>query len=191
MAQYNGYVTVPHGSYDEWRRATYGNGYNVDFAWGNQCWDYCSLLYYQYRMTLITGGKYAYQCWTLSRKINSRSPFIAIEGKENIKRGDIIVFNRHGNNKTGHIAFADEDYNGSNYIRIVGQNQGGANGNVNDIKSSLTFFLGIFRNTLWKGGSPSPTPDPEPDEDDPRQRWKKDFPWAVAWNNWYGFMDDL
>ena len=52
MAQVNGYVPVAHGSYNQWRAATLGNGYNVDFRYGNQCWDYCALLYWQYGLTL-------------------------------------------------------------------------------------------------------------------------------------------
>ena len=38
MAQYNRYVYVPHDTYQEFRDATLGNGYNVDNRYGNQCW---------------------------------------------------------------------------------------------------------------------------------------------------------
>ena len=37
MAYYIGYVTIPHGSYDEWKNATNGNGYNYDNTYGCQC----------------------------------------------------------------------------------------------------------------------------------------------------------
>lgn len=181
MAQYNGYVAVPHQSYDQWRAATIDNGYNVDFMYGNQCWDFCALLYWQYNLTLITkaGGGSAYECWTVSREANSKTPFISVEGVNNIKRGDIVVFNRSNISRNGHIAFADEDYNGSGNIKLLGQNQGGENGNVNVTTMSTSRFLGIFRNTLWTS-SPEP---PEPAE----TKKKKDFVWPVAWAHWDNF----
>ena len=188
MAQYNGYRTVSHGSYQEWRNATYGNGYNVDYYYGNQCWDFCALLYYQYGRTLYTksGGGTAADCWNISRAANSKSPFISVTGKKNIKRGDIIVLNASPTSTTGHIAFADEDYNPShpNTLRLFGQNQGqGIYGGANTVNFNLTYFLGIFRNTKWTT-SPSPTPTPTPTD----KKTKKDkFPWAVAWRHWPNF----
>ena len=40
MAQIDGYISIPHDSYDQFKQATLGNGYNVDGYYGNQCWDY-------------------------------------------------------------------------------------------------------------------------------------------------------
>ena len=187
MAQYNGYRFVPHDSYDQFRNATYGNGYNVDYQSGNQCWDYIALLYWQYGLFFVTrpsGNGSAYMCWTISRNINSQAPFVSIEGANNIRRGDILVFNKGGGSTNGHVAIADEDYNGSGYIYIVGENQGGYNGNVNRTKRSMTYFLGIFRNTRWTS---SPTP-PEPPTPTPSvgQKTRK-FPWAIALHHWDNF----
>ena len=111
MAQYNGYRKVPHGSYSKWRSATLGNGYNVDFSAGNQCWDYCALLYRQYGLTLRTkpGGGTAYECWSISRWANSQPPFRSITGVQNIKRGDIIIL-KSQRSRTGNFCFADENY---------------------------------------------------------------------------------
>ena len=181
MAQYNGYRQVPHSSYSEWRTATIGNGYNVDYAYGNQCWDYCALLYFQYGLPLITkpGGGVASDCWTVSRQINSRGPFISLEGVSNIKRGDMLVWS----GGTGHIAFADEDYNGTNYIRCVGQNQGqGSSGPVNSTTLTLNNFLGIFRNTEWQDLPPTPPPPASEEK-------KRKFPWVIAWNHWDNFKN--
>ena len=165
MAQYNRYVSVPHLTYDVWRSATLGNGYNVDYyyrgGYGNQCWDYCALLYWQYGLTLVTkaGGGTAYDCWNVSRAINSRYPFQAITGVQNIRIGDIII-TKSPASSTGHICFADEDYNGTLNLNCLGQNQrGGGNGYPATLDNmSLVGFLGIFRNTNWQG-SPSPTPE--------------------------------
>lgn len=185
MAQYYGYRHVPHSSYDEWKSHTENNGYNVDYMFGNQCWDYCALLWYQYGRTLYTrnGGGGAADCWTISKNANARDPFIAIEGIQNVKRGDILVWNRGRVHSNGHIAIADEDYKaGQNYIWCLGQNQGkGQYYSAYVAKIPNTDFLGIFRNTKWDSSGPTP-PEPEKKKDN-----KKDFPWPVAWNNWPNF----
>ena len=184
MAQYNGYVVVPHNSYETWRSNTINNGYNVDGMYGNQCWDYCALLWWQYGRTLYTkpGGGGAAACWVVSRYQNARPPFIMVEGKTNIKRGDILVWNRNPYSSVGHIAFADEDYNGTNTIRTVGQIPSiyGINGTVHQHDESLTYFLGAFRNTDWDETPPSPTPTPIP-----KTEWAdEEFPWPIAWEHW-------
>ena len=184
MATYRGYITVPHSSYDEWRTATISNSYDVDYyprTQPYQCWDYTALLYFQYGRALQTkpgGNGTAADCWNVSRNYNSQSPFISLTGKENIKRGDILVWNSNQYSSTGHIAFADEDYNGTNSLSCLGQNQGSYNVKLTTL--SLTNFLGIFRNTKWDD-TPAPSPEPE------KKKKKRAFPWAVAWNNWPGF----
>lgn len=183
MAQFNGYVDVPHGSYQEWRDATLGNGYDVDNAWGNQCWDFCALLWYQYGLRLITkpgGNGTAQDCWLVSRAANAVPPFEAVYNKQEIKRGDVIVLGSTYGGGTGHIAFADEDYNGTDRMDLLGQNQGqGSLAPSNIATLNIGRFLGAFRNTDWDESSPEP--------------YKggikaKKFPWPVAWNNWQGFI---
>ena len=167
MAQYNGYRSVAHNSYNQWRSATLGNGYNVDYSAGNQCWDYCALLYWQYGLNLVTkpGGGTAYECWSISRNINSRSPFKSVTGVSNIKRGDIII-TKSPRSRTGHICFADENFRTSgNKTRLwcVGQNQRGSSAlPATRDELSIAYFVGIFRNTKWTGSSPTPTPTPTP-----------------------------
>lgn len=181
MAQYDGYVYVPHGTYDEFRNATIGNGYNVDYAFGNQCWDYCALLYHQYGLILVTkiGGGTAKDCWNISRVANSRKPFVSLTGKANIKRGDVLVFDGTAGNPAGHISIADEDYNGTDRIRVAQQNGFTPNAPAAIATNSLNEFLGLFRNTNWSG---SPTP-PKPED---KKGYKKDkFPWVIGLNHWY------
>lgn len=183
MAQFNGYVSVPHGSYQEWRDATLGNGYNVDNAFGNQCWDFCALLWYQYGLSLITkpgGNGTAQDCWLVSRAANAVPPFEAVYNKQEIKRGDVVVLGASQGSGTGHIAFADEDYNGSDSIKLLGQNQGqGSLAGSNIATVSLARFLGAFRNTDWDDSPPVPYQGGIK---------AKKFPWPVAWNNWQGFI---
>lgn len=170
MAQYNSYVTVPHQSYNQWRNATLGNGYNVDYyasgGYGNQCWDYCALLWRQYNLTLVTkaGGGTAYDCWNVSRNVNSQPPFISLTGVSNIKRGDVIV-TKSPRSTTGHICFADEDYRTSgdtSRLWCLGQNQRGSSSlPVTRDEISIAYFVGLFRNTAWQGSPTPPEPTPE------------------------------
>lgn len=169
--QVNGYHLCPHNTYDEYRNYLLNHGINVDYYAGNQCWDALALLWYQYGLRLITrpiGRGSAYMCWTVSRALNAVPPFIAVEGVTNIKRGDILVFNKSSWSSAGHICLADQDYNDRYYsngawrINCVGQNQGqgtsyGTPSNVSG--QNLSTFLGIFRNTNWRS-APSPTPTP-------------------------------
>lgn len=180
--QVNGYVLIPHSSYGEWKLNTLNKGYNADGAYGNQCWDYLAELWYQYGLTLYTGPEgYAYECWTVSRSRNAVGPFTAIEGISNIKRGDIIVLSGISSLPAGHIAIADQDYQGGNYLQILGQHQGESQSAYTSYVNVRNFeigsrFLGIFRNTEW-------VVTPPPVED----KKKKKFPYPVAWHHWQNF----
>ena len=166
--QQNGYTDVPHLTYDEFREYCLTHGVDVDFLYNNQCVDTPKLLWRQYGLTLQTGNGYAYGIWTIMRDYNAKPPFIIIDNLQDIKRGDIIVFNRHGSYYTGHIGFADEDYNqnhynqyGANVISTLGQNQGqgssyGTPSNVVDL--NVSNILGAFRNSKWQSSPPEPTP---------------------------------
>ena len=139
--QVNGRVKLAQGdydTYDNWRSYALSHGINFDGWYGNQCWDLPALLWWQYGLNLITnpaGNGHAYQCWTVSRNTNAKGPFIAIDGVENIKRGDCLVFNKSSFSSSGHICFADTDYSARYYrngvwrINCLGQNQGQYNYN--------------------------------------------------------------
>ena len=179
MAQFNGYVKVAHATYQQFRDATLGNGYNVDKAYGNQCWDFCALLWWQYGLTLHTGPKgWASECWTVSRSLNAVPPFTQVTSVSDIKRGDCVVFKGTSNYPTGHIAFADEDYkDGMTRMNFLGQNQGQGSLNPSNIANiSLANFIGAFRNSNWATSKPST-----------KDQKKHKFPWAVAWQHWDNF----
>lgn len=166
---YYGYnVQVPIDSYSSFRNAVNGNGYNVDYdEWGCQCWDGASLLWYKATgNTLITrpgGNGAARDCWEISRQQNienSGGKFMLIYNKEDIERGDIIVFKDPDPEKPGHIGFADEDYKtGTNQIELLAQNQGnnaGSSGKPFSIMSyPLSNFLGAFRYKNWDTKPPT------------------------------------
>ena len=173
-SQLNGYAIVPHSTYDEFRQYLLTHGVNVDYTYGNQCWDSCALLWYQYGLRLQTGNGYAWGCWTFEADANAQPPFTKITTLSQVKRGDVIVFNYNASYYAGHIAFADEDYRpGSSRISCVGQNQGqGVASGTPSIVASMNAleFLGAFRNTNWT--SPIPPTPPTP------QRESK-FPWVL------------
>jgi len=172
-----GYVSVPHSTYDEWRSNTIGNEYDVDGYYGCQCWDYASLFWYNAGFGTgypLTGPNHsAYECWSVSREANKGNEFDLIYDKTQIKRGDIIVIDGTSTFENGHITFADEDYNGTDSIWCVGQNQGGTpspGGGTAVTRNQvyLTNFLGAFRYKPWEGPTP-PTPSTK----------RNKFPWVL------------
>lgn len=172
MAIIRGYVTLPTDTYDVWKSAVNGNGYNADGYYGCQCWDLCAEFWNNigfprgYPRTGV--NHYASECWTASRDVNAGDQFDLIYNKEDLKRGDVIVWNGTTSFPTGHIGFADEDYNGTNSINVLGQNQGtggtptpvvdpegGTTANVKAL--SLNNFAGAFRYKEWEVTPPAPT----------------------------------
>jgi hypothetical protein len=170
-----------YDTYDHWRKYALTHGVNVDFSYGNQCWDICCFLWIQYGLFLYTGPRgYAYECYAVSKDRNAVFPFSkvgtddqsAMERKKLIKRGDCLVFFASGLNYTGHICFADEDYNGTDTLKCLGQNQGqGISwGTPSNIKSlNLRSFMGAFRNKNWVIPEPAIKYKPS----------KHRFPWAI------------
>ena len=193
-AQTNGWVRLGAGNYDtydHWRSYIMSHGIDVDYSYGNQCYDMPALLWHQYGLFLMTrpqGNGSVYMCWTISKNYNARSPFIAVEGVQNIRRGDCIIFNKSSWSRNGHIGFADADYSGRVYqngawrIPLIAQNQGqGTSWGTpsNRVNQNLSSFLGIFRNTKW---TESPTP-PTPPGPTPAMVYNKDkYNW-VLFNN--------
>lgn len=184
---------VPHSTYDEFRNAVNHRGYDLDGFAGFQCWDGVDLIYQQsdvgqYLYTARNVGQgegTAKSCWLneTARGLNGSGHFSIITDKTKIKKGDIIVFNTYQGwyGSAGHIGFANEDYNGTEYIDILSQNYGaGSNpdtGKPFNIARALlgSAFLGVFRYDAWN----QPTP-PTPTQDK-----KKHFPYPVAWKYWW------
>lgn len=181
MAIIRGYVSLPTSTYDDWKNAVAGNGYNADGYYGCQCWDLTAEFWYN--VGFPTGyprtgpNHYAEECWNVSRDVNAGDKFDLIYNVEDLKRGDVIVWDGTTAFPTGHIGFADEDYNGTNTINVLGQNQGTGGtptpvvdpegGTTANVKSlSLNNFAGAFR---YKGWESSP----------PITRRKGHFPWVL------------
>ena len=152
------YYKVDISSYNAFRKEVMGKGYDLDNCWSYQCWDGACLLWENLDRWLYTGDGTARGCWTLKRDVNAGSDFDLIYKKEDIKRGDVVVFSC---GDFGHIGYADEDYSGNGYIRLLGQNQS-ADMRFCVINMSLGTFLGAFR---YHGWIMKPEPAPAPSDD--------------------------
>lgn len=172
-------------SYDSFRtdaldRAAQDLGYDVDGAYGYQCWDLAAELWMN--IPEFSGGilypqtgplLYASECWTVSRDVNAGMSFDLVWHLEDVKRGDCIVIDSSPVSTTGHIAFADQDYNNSNMMNLLGQNQVNPDPVYGHIPTVTnidvgTYFLGAFRYKAWETTPPAP------------RRRKKGFPWYLV-----------
>lgn len=175
MAKYTGYVLIQHDTYLAWKNATLNNGYDVDGAYGCQCWDFAAEFWYNVGFPQgyphITNSS-AYTMWNLREQnasYNGTTYFDLIYNLQDVKQGDVIVYNATVSNPYGHVGFADEDYatwhanNPSSYeFPILSENNGGtpdpaggAYANVHGYDTRL--FLGAFRYKAWHVVPPTPT----------------------------------
>lgn len=173
MAKYVGYVIIPHNTYLAWKNATLNNGYDVDGSYGCQCWDFAAEFWYNVGFPQgyphITNSS-AYTMWNLREEnasYNGTQYFDLIYDLNEVKQGDVMVFNQFSANPYGHVGFADEDYatwhaaNPSSYeFPILSENNqgipdpaGGAYANVHGYDTRL--FLGAFRYKEWEIPTPS------------------------------------
>lgn len=151
---------VPINSYDDFRNTVNGRAFDIDGAYGAQCWDGAALLWQQLGRSLSTGGTGAAKgTWSVAaaRAANAGNDFDLITNFAALKRGDVIVF---GYGQYGHIAFVDQ----VNPLRILGQNQTGTGNGApfNIIGATSSGFIGAFRFKRWNVTPPAPKPTPTP-----------------------------
>ena len=188
MAKYTGYVDILHSTYDEWRNATLGNGYDIDGYYGCQCWDFASEFWrnvgFPSGYPLISSSS-AYTMWSVYKDQNSSyggiTYFRQITNLNDVKRGDILVYNQFSANPYGHVGFADQDYaswhaaNPSWYeFPILSENNVGtpdpagcAYANIHGYDTRL--FLGAFRYIPWEPPTPTTSTGTR----------KSRFPWVL------------
>lgn len=167
-----GYTTIGHSTWVEWKANTQGQAYDVDpqYGAGCQCWDYASEFWYNVGFPTnypLTGpNQSAYECWSVNRMNNisygGTQYFDLITSLNDVLPGDVIVWDATVSVPAGHIAFADESYDGSGYIWVLGQNQGGTplpEGGTIVTRNHLgtSNFLGAFRYKAWHTTPPTPT----------------------------------
>lgn len=170
-------------SYDGFRtdaldRAGQGLGYDVDGWIGYQCWDLAAELWMNIPEFQNSGlwphtgpNLAAMECWTVSRDANAGTSFDLVYNLSDVKRGDVIVIGPSPVSDVGHIAFADEDYNGTNWMHLLGQNQVNPSPSYGHIPTvtllAVSAFLGAFRFHDW-------------DKPEPKTKTTKHkFPWYI------------
>ena len=168
-------LPISINTYDAFRadalaRAAQNLGYDVDGYWGYQCWDLCAELWMNIpafqngQLWPKTGpNSAAMECWTVSRYQNAGTEFDLINGITELKRGDVIVIGPSAISSVGHIAFCDEDYNGTTTMNLLGQNQVNPSvyyGHIPTVTTlNISAFLGAFRYKAWETTPPTPSSD--------------------------------
>ena len=189
MAKYYGYVTLPTDSYDIWKNAVNGNGYDFDSTYGCQCYDlavefWWNIGFPQGYPVSYTGN--AYDIWTYREQnasYNGTTYFDLITDPTKIQRGDIIVFDQFSGNPYGHVGFADVNYSDGGWtypeLPILSQNNGGtpdpSGGAYTNVHGyNIGLFLGAFRYRAWHTTPPTPVVT--------TKREAKRFPWVLYAN---------
>lgn len=161
------YVYAPTDTYEHFKDYTIGKCWNVDGAYGAQCWDLGALFWMNYttngRSLDTCGTGAARGAWDCKEK-NAGTEFDLIYDKTKVKKGDWIITS---GGKWGHVCEAAGPYN-NGYVACLGQNQGGSScpgggAATNIINLSLSTFSGAFRPKTYEEPDPTPTPTPVSD----------------------------
>lgn len=159
MKTYKGFVKLNTSSFKEWRKAVIGNAFDYDGKYEYQCYDLANEFWKNVTGHTcssatkdggIEGG--ASGIWGAREKNNKGKEFTLINDYKKLKKGDIVITN---NGKYGHVCWLDQDYNSDTYLKVLGQNQSGTNGQlpgakVKDIEWAFrSYFLGAFRYKKW------------------------------------------
>ena len=161
------YVYAPTDTFTEFRDYTYGKCWNVDGAWGSQCWDLAALYWMNYtndgRSFSTCGSGAVKEAWSCKEK-NAGDEFELIYSAEDIKAGDWVVFD---GGLYGHVGEAMGSYN-NGYVALLGTNQGstpceGGGSAANIINISTKNFLGAFRPRTYIEEEPEEEPEELPE----------------------------
>ena len=156
------YIYAPTDTFIAFKDYTLGNCYNVDGAFGGQCWDLAALFWMNYtengRVFSTCGTGAAKGSWNC-KEYNAGDEFDLVYNPEDIQAGDWIIF---GSGQYGHVGMALGSYN-NGYVTLLGQNQGGkpcegGGSATNIINISLKSFIGAFRPKSYIKPSPTPIP---------------------------------
>ena len=158
------YIYAPTETFTAFKDYTLGNCYNVDGAYGSQCWDLAALFWMNYTedgRTFSTCGTGAAKGSWNCKEYNAGNEFELIYDPTALQAGDWVIF---GSGQYGHVGMALGSYN-NGYVTLLGQNQGGAaceggGSATNIINISLKSFVGAFRPKTYIKPEPTPTPLP-------------------------------
>lgn len=124
-------------TYAEFKKQVLGKGYDIDKAFGNQCWDgyaqYCKYLGVPYHNCVKTG----YVADLYDQLLEDKN----FERVYTLKAGDVVVFKRCNATPLSHVAIFDSAA-GAARGNYLGQNQGAAGGvfNIVSLPDSATYY---------------------------------------------------
>ena len=135
---------------------TKGKSYDMDGAYGAQCWDYGDYFWLQQVGRPLSTGNTgcARGCWTVAsaRKANAGKEFDLITDKKNLKYGDWVILNT---GQFGHVGIVTAINLSKNTVVLQSQNQGIIRTKVTNVTFNLSSFLGAFRyKAFWKLSKP-------------------------------------
>lgn len=144
-------------TYNEMKSAVLGCAYDIDGAYGAQCWDGV-----MFAAMKFLGFSHAISCTrtgfvkdiATDRATNGILNFCDDVGLETeLEPGDICIWGNCQACPDSHIAFYDHD-NGQNAVYFLGQNQGGYGGAFNIAKIDTSGIIGVFRPHALKASNP-------------------------------------
>ena len=127
----------------QWRDMTIGKSYNIDGAYGAQCWDYFAFFIKYFNLPLstycsLTG--YVCDLWRLRNTYHYSEYFEYIYDAKDLRAGDWVIWDRNSSHVYSHVAmYMDGPVE-------LGQNQGSAY--VTE-KTTTWDMLGAFRFRNW------------------------------------------
>ena len=126
--------------------STIGKKYDMDGAYGAQCWDYGDYFWLtQVNRALSTGGTgCARGCWTVAsaRKANAGKEFELVTDPYKLKYGDWVILNCGA---YGHVGIVVAINKGKGTVTLQSQNQGIIRTKVTQVTFKMNSFLGAFR----------------------------------------------
>lgn len=156
-------------SYQEFKNMVLGKAFDVDGAYGAQCWD--GYAYYMQYLGLkpawCTTTGYAQDIYT---NMDSNGMKEQTDLVYNLQPGDIVVFPVSSVTPLSHVAIFDSDA-GNGYGNFLGENQtspdaSGSPFSIARYPYSATYYWGfrpkIFAQQQQQQTQPKPTPQPKP-----------------------------
>lgn len=177
------YIYAPTDTYQHFKDYTIGKCWNVDGAYGAQCWDLSSLHAMNYtndKRVFSTCGTGAAKGMWACKEQNAGTEYSLVYDVLKTKVGDIAVFD---GGTWGHTCIiAGPVTNG--YVACLGQNQGGSacpggGAATNIVNISIKNFLGAFHPKTYVDPTP-PTPTPTPVSNCKR--------WTLSWGDTLGYI---
>lgn len=150
-------------TYQQIKNETLNHSYDIDGAYGAQCWDFACYVfehYYGGHRISCTATGYV-QDFVNQKNTNGILTFMnEISTSAALQPGDVVVWGPCATAPYSHVALFDSTNGSTNYF--LGQNQGAAKVTVNALSKSG--IIGVFRAKNMSGGSSQPVTPSTPDQ---------------------------